>query len=393
MRDSERMVPLPPVLRSRRELERSGISFLLAGSAPPSSIPLVHDGATYSMAQEARWLDRDHFAVGRWDGTLSIFAFVDSPTRGPLITTAASDPASEGVQMICVLEPGLFAASGGSNRLTIWRAAPGWRDLYPQAVEYPPKLGAANSAALLRPQRRPVLVVGHASGFLSMWSVETSRVLTLLKTVDVRSSQPTNPWGLHNVRGVSAIDDDRVVCASEDGCLSVVTVPGGELLTQTVYNPDAARGINAIALSPTGDLLVANCSVGASDFNLWYFALDAAASHPKPQLRDRANLRVNPQAPQVFNFSTVWTCVQDQPQFCCSTQEGALWMGCVESNRLRLYGYEPFNSPLGSALSFAADGRLVLVSHDIYELRVHPPVAPRGTSTTDLLDPELRRFG
>ena len=68
-------------------------------------------------------------------------------------------------------------------------------------------------------------------------------------------------------------------------------------------------------------------------------------------------------------------------------------MGCIESNRLRLYGYEPFNSPLGSALSFAADGRLVLVSHDIYELRVHPRVAPRGTSTTDLLDPELRRFG
>jgi hypothetical protein len=44
------------------------------------------------MAQEVRWLDDRHFAVGRWDGSLSVFEFETAPSTGPLIAAAVSSP-------------------------------------------------------------------------------------------------------------------------------------------------------------------------------------------------------------------------------------------------------------------------------------------------------------
>src|SRR4051794_3292833 len=49
--------PLPKVLRSQQAL---------AGATLTTSLPITQDGTTYEMAQEARWLDSSHFAVGRW---------------------------------------------------------------------------------------------------------------------------------------------------------------------------------------------------------------------------------------------------------------------------------------------------------------------------------------
>src|ERR1044072_607942 len=97
--------PVPTVVRSRQDLEAQGISFLPRGALLPAQLPITADGTTYSMAQEAAWIDQQHFAVGRWDGSLSIFAFNQSQTVGPLITAAVSSPSSEGVQMITWLAP------------------------------------------------------------------------------------------------------------------------------------------------------------------------------------------------------------------------------------------------------------------------------------------------
>jgi hypothetical protein len=45
-------------------------------------LPIVASGTTYAMAQELAWLDATHFAVGRWDGSMSIFKFTSAPTQG-----------------------------------------------------------------------------------------------------------------------------------------------------------------------------------------------------------------------------------------------------------------------------------------------------------------------
>src|SRR5690242_19797897 len=108
--------PVPVVIRSRQDLEAQGVSFLPPGAVAPSQLPINEDGTTYSMAQEAAWIDTQHFAVGRWDGSLSIFSFNQSQTAGPLITTAVSSPSSEGVQMITWLAQGVFEIGRASCR-------------------------------------------------------------------------------------------------------------------------------------------------------------------------------------------------------------------------------------------------------------------------------------
>lgn len=94
-------IPVPSVIRSRQHLASQGAAFFPAGlTASAGSLPIGPDGITYGVAQEAAWLDAKHVAVGRWDGSLSIFSFNDSKTAGPIITKAINTPAFEGVQSI-----------------------------------------------------------------------------------------------------------------------------------------------------------------------------------------------------------------------------------------------------------------------------------------------------
>jgi hypothetical protein len=144
------------------------------------------------------------------------------------------------------------------------------------------------------------------------------------------------------------------VSGSEDGYISVLSLPDGKVMSQTVYNPGAQRGINSVAAFGQ-NLLIANCSVGPSDKNLWYYWIDGDNFSVK--LKDSKDLRVNPSAPQVFNFCTIWGIFQDRVGFFASTEEGALWVGSVESNqRLSVIGYQNVFGSLGSALAFNSNG-------------------------------------
>lgn len=346
------------------------------GAQEPGGLPIMEDGATYTMAQEAIWLDGQHFAVGRWDGTLSIFSFQDSATQGPIVTTAASDRASEGVQMLCAIASLAFVSSSGDGAMTAWAAPSGdWSSIVSTECPFDESLGAANSAAQLSVDGTSILAVGHANGYLSVWEVDGTTI-DAGPVVNLRNPNPVNPWDLHNIRGVRRYADDMVVTGSEDGFLSVVQVPNGSVISQTIYNPAAQRGINSIAVDGD-DLLVANCSVGASDSNLWYFKLNPSSG--APTLVDRANLKVNPQAPQVFNFCTIWAAYDNGRCFFSSTEEGALWMGTIDEREggLSLLGYDRVTTPLGSALTYRPNGWMVLAGHDLYEYKTIVPDSRR----------------
>lgn len=365
--------PLPTVVRSRQDLEAQGISFLPPGALLPAQLPITADGTTYSMAQEAAWIDQQHFAVGRWDGSLSIFAFNQSQTVGPLITAAVSSPSSEGVQMITWLAPSVFASSNDDGSIIVWSSPSGsWKDLQQLSVlSYNSTFGDANSGTALNIGNKLYLIVGHANGYVTIWSGKLDGTgLALVTSVNVQSSHPVNPWNLYNVRGVAPIvwneTNGYVITGSEDGDLCVIEIPSGAVLSRTVYNPTAQRGINSIATLGQ-NLLVANCSVGSNDKNLWYYWIDADNKWTI-SLRDSTNLKVNPDAPQVFNFDVIWALYSGGICFFSSTEEGALWMGTITNNQnLSVFGYETVTTPLGSALAFEVDGYLVLVSYNLYE--------------------------
>lgn len=90
---------IPMVLRSRETLRADE-------AVMPAALPITAVGTTYTMAQEATWIDATHYAVGRWDGSLSIFTFTESATGGPIIAKAVNSPAQEGIQMIAALPGG-----------------------------------------------------------------------------------------------------------------------------------------------------------------------------------------------------------------------------------------------------------------------------------------------
>lgn len=364
--------PVPLVLRSRQELIAKGASFLQPSALTPTTLPIKADGATYSMAQEIAWLDAEHFAVGRWDGSISVFAYNPSTWSGPLISTAVSSPSTEGVQMIQWLAHRVFASSNDAESIVVWRAPKSsWKDLQKQSVlHYDATLGVANSAESFTVESKLYLVVGHENGYVSIWGGKPNAIdMMLLTTVDVRSPNPVNPWGIHNVRGVSLLRVEAqhgyVITGSEDGNLCVIRVPDGAILSTTVFNPAAQRGINSIA-AVGHDLLVANCSVGPDDKNLWYYRVNSNTW--TVTLKDSANLKVNPSAPQVFNFCTIWGKYNEGRCFFASTEEGALWMGTVVNHEsLSIIGYEEVTTLLGSALAYNVAGRLALVSYNLYE--------------------------
>ena len=374
------MKPVPPVIRSREQLAAQGVSFVQEGGVRPTALPITTDGVTYTMAQESAWLDAQHFAVGRWDGSLSVFAFNNSPTAGPVISKAVNTPAFEGVQMITWLAPGVFVSSNDEASIIVWSSISRmWTDLAPIAtLHYDPALGVANSGDSIALGGRIYLAVGHANGFISLWSGSPDGSgLEFYQKLDVRNPKPTNPWGLHNIRGISTMftigSAAYAVSGSEDGYITVFSFPNGEVLSQTVYNPAAQRGINSVAAFGQ-NLLIANCSVGSNDKNLWYYWI--GGDDFSVTLKDSTNLQVNPSAPQVFNFCTVWGVLNDQAGFFASTEEGALWVGTVDSNqRLSVIGYQNVFGSLGSALAFNLNGNLVVINYNLYEFTTSPRLA------------------
>ncbi|QXJ23634.1 WD40 repeat domain-containing protein [Actinomadura graeca] len=350
--------PLPPLLRSRAELASRGAR---EPGAAPTALPIQADGTTYQMAQALAWLDTGHFAVGRWDGSMSVFAYNPSAVSGPTIDVAVNSPSDQGVQMVAAVGGHLLASSNDDRSFILWKGFRDWASLRPKKIGFDPALGVATSGKTVTVAGQKILCVGHTTGRLTLWTVANGTA-TLRTTLDLRNPAPVNPWNLHDIRAIEPFGDTTVITGSEDGYLCAIDVRSGKILSQTVFNSDAQRGINDLDVRDD-QLLVVNCSVGSKDRNLWLYSLDRTTG--RPTLKTSTNLLVDDRRPQAFAFSVVWAAYPQGPCWFVSTEEGALWMGTPD---LKVLGYQQVTAPLGSALGWTTNpGRLALVSHDLYE--------------------------
>jgi hypothetical protein len=358
-RPGQGAAPVPPALRSGQAL---------TGQRPAvtTTLPLTQGGTTYEFAQEVTWLDHEHFAVGRWDGSMSIFSFETAQYAGPLINTVVNSPSSQGVQMITRLPRRAIATSNDDSSISLWAtSSPGWTDLeLVRTARYDSALGVATSGTRLPAGQPSTLAVGHDSGYLSLWAYHpAARSLRFLRAIDLQNPHPVNPFNSHVIYGMTALNSHVAVAGSDDGCVSLVAVPGGTVLSQTVFNPAAQRGINSVSVA--GDkLLVSNCSVGPDDYNLWYFSIQT--SPWGITLLDKKNLIVDTSRAQVFNFDAIWGAYTAGPCWCAATEEGVVWMGTADTT-INLIGYQSLSDrAVGAALGYTArPGRLAAVIDDL----------------------------
>ena len=225
------------------------------------------------MAQDVRWLDNEYFAVGRWDGSLDIFRFNPQESLGPRIRTSVSSPSAQGVQMITRLSSRAFVSSNDAGSMIIWRSSTdGWEALdHIAQLDYNPTFGAATGGDSFTIGPKRYLVVGHSEGYLTIWASEETNATALqfVTSANLRSAHPVNPFGLHSIHDVYMVQTAGstaalAVTGSENGEVCFVRVPDGSIVSRTVFNPSAQRGINSIAVRDR-NLLVANCSVGSHD--------------------------------------------------------------------------------------------------------------------------------
>lgn len=355
--------PAIPVLLSRRSL---GLPDPEVGS-PGDGAGLERLGTTYAMAQEVRWIDRDTFAIGRWDGTLTLFGLPSRPGDGPRIESAAVSPSWAGLEMITPLTDTAFMTSSDRASIVRWDLSASGLAEPSTRLRYDEAIGVANSGAIVRGQDGARLVTGHASGFLVVWEADGAlETFELARTIDVRSADPVpSPYPLWNVRAVVALGGDAVLTGGEDGDLCVVDSVTGRVRSRTRYNASARRGINDVALH--GDVaLVGNCSVGRDDSNAWTFRIDG----DRLERLAHANLVRDRGRPQVFNFS-VELYESGGLHFLCATEEGLLWFGEVTDEELVVRGSAGVSSGLGAAVSLlGGSDRLAVVGDNIHLFRV-----------------------
>jgi WD40 repeat protein len=315
------------------------------------------------MAQEVRWLDERKFAIGRWDGTLTTFHLPSTPNTGPTITSAAVSPAFSGVEMIANVTPDFFVSSIDGNSLGIWE-----KNTIHQCTGIPfsrapfdEKAGVANSGTMISDGAERFLVTGHAEGFILIWEVGSGTPqLRLVRILDMRSPSPiASPYRLWNIREIAQAGNGLAISGSEDGDLCAISIPDGVVQSRIRYNATAQRGVNDLSVLDDY-LIVANCSVGNADKNLWLYKVQGTDL----KLVDSKNLKTDANAAQTFNFTVELAEHNGGLVYFSATEEGLLWAGDVREDRLLDGVNTPVSSHFGAALNFEPTQRLLAVAGD-----------------------------
>jgi len=315
---------------------------------------------TFNRAQVVEWISESMVAVGRWDGTITIFREPKSSSEyGMVITNALVTPSFKGVEMLYSINDEIIISSNDQYSIAVWLKGDkgfGLKEIIP----YSNTFGIANSATTIGNKSR-IITVGHANGYLSIWGLKASK-LNFLRSVDLRTpSAPSNPWKLHNIRGVVAITNKSVIAGSEDGDLTIVDVDLGIVKFRKRYNPIAKRGINSLAISGKY-LLLANCSVGSEDKNTWLYEVNENSI----KLLSSTNLISDKDRPQSFNFEVELHTDDGITRFFASTEEGLLWGGKIVNGILSVEGTTKVSVEGAAALDVANDSEnIVAVAHAI----------------------------
>src|ERR1700722_10540978 len=84
-------------------------SQLCARDLPAQSIKPA--GTTYNRAQVLDWINDTTFAIGRWDGSITVFRTPTNGEYGPVIIQAAAAPSGHGIEMLSAMDGATLVTS------------------------------------------------------------------------------------------------------------------------------------------------------------------------------------------------------------------------------------------------------------------------------------------
>ncbi len=332
------------------------INFVHADGEGKIPLPVT----TYNQAQVVEWLNNDVFAVGRWDGSISLFREPQDGEYGPVIMQALISPSSKPIEMLQRIDDNTLISSNDDKTMVVWEIDNGILKQN-KVVKYEQSLGVMNSSMGLNVDGKMWMVAGHANGFVSIWHY-TEGEFFYNKSVNVRSeSAPANPYGLYNIRSVVHYKDDIVILASEDGDITLFQVTTGKVLLRKRYNEKARRGINSVYYS-AGYLLLANCSLGKNDKKLWLYRIKDTAI----DFVSSRNLIKDKSRDQVFNFDVEMTTKNNKLYFYAGTEEGLLWVGYITNDKIEVFDSVKVSFKWSASLDIDPDNnKIVAASHAI----------------------------
>lgn len=323
------------IMISNLQIRRSQILciillFCLVGTSSHADGELYQIHRTYSQTQTVEWIDNDHFAIGRWDGTMTLFSLpAHVNDTSPDIFQALISPSGQGIEMMMMLPTGELGVSNNDSTISLYRQA---NNSYHFAgfAPYNPDAGIFNSGCEVTVGSQTWFVSGHANGSVIRWKVEEGEMIPDL-LIDIRSDDPIkSPYRIKNVRGIVYWYDGIIITGDEDGDLCMIDIVAGKIIQRTRYNPDAQRGINGLAIL-NDSLLVTNCVVGTGEKNLWLYHLDDTGF----MLQDSRYLVSSPEIPDIFSDSVSLLQENDTTHFYVGTGEGAIWHGIIEDTSIR----------------------------------------------------------
>jgi hypothetical protein len=338
------------------------LALLLLALPSQAQVALKPISTEYTRAQAIDWVDDSTFAVGRWDGSLALFRVPVGGEFTPVLLQVRASVGGAAVEMVAALDNRTIIFSEGPAAVGLWVKGKGQVfDRY-YRFSYDTSLGIANSATTVHASEVDLVITGHANGFAEVWE-RRGDSLTSLRTIDLRSPKPlSSPYPLKNIRGLVSWSNGIVLSGSEDGDIVAFAPAHGRILYRQRYNPSAQRGINGISI--LGDyLILANCSVGPADKNLWLYKI----TKTELKLLDAINLVVDSSLPQSFNFDVDLYDRARVPRFFSSTQEGLLWAGQIATNKIIIDGIGKVASSGGAILDVNKRGTfLAAAAHQLF---------------------------
>ena len=304
--------------------------FCLMGTSSHADGDLDQIHRTYSQTQTVEWIDSEHFAIGRWDGTMTLFslpAYVNDTS--PDISQAFISPSGQGIEMMMMLPTGELGVSNNDSTISLYKRANNYY-LFAGFAPYNLDAGIFNSGCTVTVGSQTWFISGHANGSVIRWKVEDGEMIPDL-LIDIRSADPIkSPYQIKNVRGIVHWHDGIIITGDEDGDLCMIDIVAGKILQRTRYNPDAQRGINGLAVL-NDSLFVTNCVVGTGEKNLWLYHLDDTGF----ELQDSRYVISSPEIPDIFSDSVSLLPVNGTTHFYVSTGEGVIWHGIIEDISIR----------------------------------------------------------